>query len=158
GILIRDIDALQKAEKIDTVVLDKTGTVTRGMPSIKQVETYNGIEENELLRLLASAEQYSSHPVAKAIVSLARERGLTLNEPVSLENYPGFGLVSEIEGKKLLIGSPDILLLKRGASNSTRREPVSSKLHVTPEAVEKILNDIKIARSSQAMMAGTFVG
>ena len=76
GILIRDIDALQKAEQIDTVVMDKTGTVTQGKPEVTDVLAMNGMTEEELLRLAASAEQYSEHPLAKAIVAYARDRGI----------------------------------------------------------------------------------
>src|SRR5436853_5820579 len=78
GILIRDINALQNAEKIDTVVLDKTGTITRGKPVLTKVLPLNSLTENELLRLAAGAEQYSQHPLAQAIVAAALERKLRI--------------------------------------------------------------------------------
>ena len=78
GILIKGGEALEMAHKIDTVVLDKTGTVTAGKPRVTRVTTQGGFDENEVLRLAASAERYSEHPLGKAIVEAARERGLAL--------------------------------------------------------------------------------
>ena len=75
GILIRDIDALQQAEKINTVVLDKTGTITEGRPTVRSISPADGISAQELLSLAASAEQFSAHPLAKAIVAKARSEG-----------------------------------------------------------------------------------
>ena len=78
GILIKGGEALEMAHKIDTVVLDKTGTVTAGKPRVTRVTAQGGFEENEVLRLAASAERYSEHPLGKAIVEAARERSLPL--------------------------------------------------------------------------------
>src|SRR5207302_1290388 len=99
GILIRDIDALQKAERIDTVVLDKTGTITRGRPTVVWFDS------NDALRAAAAAEQYSSHPLAQAIVRAAREAGLDVPQAASFQNDPGYGVVAEIEGRTILVGS-----------------------------------------------------
>jgi Cu+-exporting ATPase len=120
GILIRDIDALQTAEKIDTVVLDKTGTITQGKPVVTRIESLNGVSEDEILRLAASAEQYSEHPLAKAIVSHAQQRGLKLSDPESFNNEPGAGVVAKIGGREVVIGSGTLL-----ASRITGYQPVS---------------------------------
>ncbi|MDB5171228.1 MAG: ATPase, partial [Phycisphaerales bacterium] len=116
GILIRDIDALQKAEKIDTVVLDKTGTVTRGRPVVSQVVVLNGMPQDELLRLAAAAEQFSGHPLAKAVVAKARERGLRFPDPRSFNSEAGAGVVADVDGQTLLVGS-DALLRAHGAGD-----------------------------------------
>jgi Cu+-exporting ATPase len=109
GILIRDIDALQSAEQIGIVALDKTGTITQGKPKIERIETLNGIPENELLRLTASAEQFSSHPLAAAVVGEAKTRQLALVQATNFVNEPGEGVRATVDGQELLIGSSRML-------------------------------------------------
>ena len=113
GILVRDIDALQSAERVDTVVLDKTGTVTQGKPAVLGVLSFNGQPDDEVLRLAAAAEQFSEHPLAKAIVTHARTRNLELPDPDSFTNDPGHGVVATVGGETLLVGS-ESLLVKHG--------------------------------------------
>ena len=115
GILIRDIDALQSAERIDTVVLDKTGTITRGKPVVTKIISLNGVPEDEVLRLAAAAEQYSEHPLARAVLNRAREAQLTLPDPESFNNEPGLGVVAQIEGTTLLVGNGSLLQSRDGA-------------------------------------------
>jgi Cu+-exporting ATPase len=105
GILIRDIDALQTAEKIDTVVLDKTGTITQGKPVVTEVQSLGGVAADEVLRLAASAEQYTEHPLGKAIVAHARAQGIRLADPHDFSNEPGGGVIAEIDGQQVFIGS-----------------------------------------------------
>ena len=109
GILIRDIDALQNAERIDTVVLDKTGTITEGRPAVARVVALDGVAEPDVLRLAAAAEQFSEHPLARAIVAHARERGLDLPEPDSFNSEPGLGVVADLNGTRLLVGNEELL-------------------------------------------------
>ena len=109
GILIRDIDALQMAERIGTVVLDKTGTVTEGRPTVKEITATDGFTPQALLGLAASAEQFSAHPLAKAIAAKARADGAAIAEPQSFNSVPGLGVVAEIDGKKLIVGSRALL-------------------------------------------------
>ncbi|MCC7349117.1 MAG: copper-translocating P-type ATPase [Phycisphaerales bacterium] len=116
GILVRDIDALQNAERIDTVVLDKTGTITRGKPVVGRVVAMDGMSEGEILRLAASAEQFSEHPLARAIVGRANEEGLKLSSPDQFSNEPGYGVVARVEGRNLLVGSE--ALLRKQANGS----------------------------------------
>jgi Cu+-exporting ATPase len=115
GILTRDIDALQNAERIEVVVLDKTGTITRGRPVVAEVVVYDGVAEDELLRLAASAEQFSEHPLARAVMEKAGERGVRPSDPDSFEYEPGLGVVAGVEGQTLLVGS-EHLLRKHGAA------------------------------------------
>ena len=109
GILIRDIDALQMAEKIDTVALDKTGTVTRGRPAVTQIKTFSGISEEELLRLAAAAEQFSSHPLATAITAAATAKKIQIPQTESFDTEAGFGVTAQIDGQKVLVGSAALL-------------------------------------------------
>jgi Cu+-exporting ATPase len=115
GILIRDIDALQHAERITTVVLDKTGTITRGRPAVAGIVVYDGVVEDELLRLTASAEQFSEHPLARAILDKARQRGVPITDPDSFNYEPGLGVVAAVNGQTLIVGN-DALLLQHGAA------------------------------------------
>jgi P-type Cu+ transporter len=128
GILIRDIDALQKAEQIDTVVLDKTGTITQGKPAVTSVEAEDG-DVDRLLRLAAAGEQFSSHPLAKAIVDFTRARGIAIPQPSSFNNHPGYGIVAEIEGLSLLIGN-SALLEQHGLKPDPHRVPSGTIVHV----------------------------
>jgi Cu+-exporting ATPase len=105
GILIKGGEALEAAHALDTVVLDKTGTLTKGKPELTDVVVTNGINENELLRLVASAERGSEHPLGEAIVWGARERGLTLADAEGFEATSGGGVRAAIEGREILIGN-----------------------------------------------------
>jgi Cu+-exporting ATPase len=116
GILIRDIDALQQAERIDIVVLDKTGTITRGKPVVANITSLNGVPQDEVLRLAAAAEQYSEHPLAKAVVARAKDIGLALPDPSSFQNEPGLGVVAEIDGQTVLVGNALLVRDFGGAS------------------------------------------
>jgi P-type Cu+ transporter len=115
GILIRDIDAIQSAEKVRTVLLDKTGTITLGKPAVMEVRANGQTTREELIRLAASVEQYSEHPLAKAIVLHAKTLGIKLTDPSSFQNEPGDGVRSEVDGRSLLVGS-DALLIRHGAT------------------------------------------
>jgi P-type Cu+ transporter len=105
GILIKGGEALEGAHKLDAVVLDKTGTLTRGEPELTDVVPTNGIPEAELLRLLASAESGSEHPLGEAIVRGARDRGLPLAEANGFEAISGGGIRARVEGREVLVGS-----------------------------------------------------
>jgi Cu+-exporting ATPase len=99
GILIRDIDALQHAEKVTLIVLDKTGTVTSGKPVVVR------LVDDEVLRLAAGAEQSSAHPLAKAVLDAARARGLALPAVGAFRDEPGSGVFATVEGRNLVVGS-----------------------------------------------------
>jgi Cu+-exporting ATPase len=135
GILIRDIDALQSAERIDTVVLDKTGTITRGKPTVVGVISLDGATEDQILHLAASAEQFSEHPLARAIVDHAKGRGIGTSDPHSFSNDPGYGIVATVDGRTLLVGN-EALLVKHGYAASDEREgpaardPAQTLVHV----------------------------
>ncbi len=104
GILIRNAEALERAHKVRTVVLDKTGTLTQGKPKVSDVVALE-MGEEELLRLAASAEQGSEHPLGEAIVAEARERGLGLEEAEHFEAIPGLGVQARVDGYSLLLGN-----------------------------------------------------
>jgi P-type Cu+ transporter len=140
GILIRDIDALQHAEKVDTIVLDKTGTITLGKPAVRKITASDGISQDELLQLAAAAEQFSEHPLAKAIVAEARSRaGAKFAEPQSFSNEPGLGVVAELDGRKILVGS-ESLLSKYGSTSAAAEISGNGELPVTRIFVAEIIS------------------
>lgn len=105
GILIRSGEALETAQKLDSIVLDKTGTITEGKPSLTDVITSNGFKENEVLALSASVERSSEHPLAEAIVRGAEEKNLALNDPKEFNAIPGHGVEANVNGRKILLGN-----------------------------------------------------
>jgi Cu+-exporting ATPase len=109
GILIRSAESLETAHKIDTMVLDKTGTITRGEPALTDVVTSGSLDEDEVLRLVASAEQSSEHPLAQAIVAGARDRGLDLVDPAEFDSITGKGIRAIVDGHEVLIGNRRLL-------------------------------------------------
>ena len=105
GILIKGGEALEGAHKLDTIVLDKTGTLTRGEPVLTDVAVTNGVPDGELLRLVASAERGSEHPLGEAIVKGARGRGLSLSDAEGFEAVTGGGVRARVEGREVLVGN-----------------------------------------------------
>ncbi len=109
GILIRSAEALETAHKLQTLVLDKTGTITMGQPSLTDVVPFNGIPAGELLRLVASAERSSEHPLGQAIVQGAKDRGLDLEEPSEFQSVTGKGVQVVVSGRQVLAGNGRLL-------------------------------------------------
>ena len=109
GILIKGGEALETAHKIQTVVLDKTGTITEGKPVVTDILTTEGIDKTELLRLSASAEKGSEHPLGEAIVNMAEQENLDLTKADSFEAIPGKGIEVVIQGKKILLGNRKLM-------------------------------------------------
>ncbi|MDA1764183.1 heavy metal translocating P-type ATPase [Bacillus cereus] len=105
GILFKGGEHLEATHRLDTVILDKTGTVTNGKPTLTDVIVADGFNENELLRLVGAAERNSEHPLAEAIVEGIKEKGIDLPNSETFEAIPGFGIESAVEGKQLLIGT-----------------------------------------------------
>jgi Cu+-exporting ATPase len=125
GVLIRKAESLEILEKVDTVTVDKTGTLTEGRPSLQRVEAINGWSESELLRLIASLERASEHPLARAIVAGAEERGLRLTEAVDFGSRTGLGVRGTVEGRKLLVGN-DRLLSDAGVDAAALVKPAQT--------------------------------
>jgi Cu+-exporting ATPase len=109
GVLVKSAASLETAHKLDTVVLDKTGTITRGKPELTDVVPVGGQDETELLRLVASAEADSEHPLAGAIVTGARDRGLALSRVTAFDAITGKGVRATVDSHELLIGNARLL-------------------------------------------------
>ncbi|MEP7024948.1 MAG: heavy metal translocating P-type ATPase, partial [Actinomycetota bacterium] len=109
GILIRSAEALETAHKLDTIVLDKTGTITAGRPALTDVRPATGFDEAGLLALVAAAEADSEHPLAAAIVAGARERGLAAPKATGFDSVTGKGVRAIVDGRPVLVGSARLL-------------------------------------------------
>jgi Cu+-exporting ATPase len=109
GVLIKDAEALEIMEKVDTLVVDKTGTLTEGKPALQRVAAAPGFAEDELLALAASLEQASEHPLAAAIVAGAKARGLALAAVTGFDSVTGKGVRGTVNGRSVLIGNARFL-------------------------------------------------
>jgi Cu+-exporting ATPase len=109
GVLVRGGEALEMARKIDTIVLDKTGTITRGKPSVTAIETANGFDPDDLLALVASAEAGSEHPLGEAIVAAARAKSLDIENASAFDSVTGQGVAATVAGRKVLVGNRRLL-------------------------------------------------
>jgi Cu+-exporting ATPase len=151
GILIRDGAALETAHRLDAVVLDKTGTITEGRPTVTDVVRVDGrLGEDDLLRLVAGAERASEHPLAQAIVEAARGRGLRVAEPQGFEALAGRGIRAQVEGLTLQIGSErfvddggqedgDVAMLNGGASLDGWRGLTEQRVALLREAGKSLV-------------------
>ncbi len=109
GILIKNAEALERMEKVDTLVVDKTGTLTEGKPAVTAIKTGVEMDETELLRLAASVEQASEHPLATAIVTEARKRGIVLAKVMGFDSPTGKGAIGMVDRKRMAIGNTRFL-------------------------------------------------
>ena len=136
GILIRDAQALERFERIDTIVLDKTGTLTEGKPKVVSIVTTDGIDENSLLRLAASVERGSEHPLAQAILNAAAERQLSLGEVSDFAAPSGKGASGKVDGKivalgnAMLMGELKIATLELDGAAETARHNGATAIYV----------------------------
>jgi Cu+-exporting ATPase len=105
GVLVKNAEALQGFDQVDTLLIDKTGTLTEGKPKLVGIQTTGAMPENELLRLIASVEARSEHPLAHAIVTAARERGIALAEPDDFAVQVGAGISARVNGHTVVIGN-----------------------------------------------------
>src|SRR6266550_1849654 len=109
GVLIKQAEAMERLEKVDTLVVDKTGTLTEGKPRLTSIVALNSLDENQLLAAAAAVEQQSEHPLASAIVRGAQDRHVTLPKITHFQSSTGGGVSAEIDGKTVLVGKPQFL-------------------------------------------------
>ncbi|MGE1195367.1 heavy metal translocating P-type ATPase [Priestia megaterium] len=109
GILFKGGEHLEATHKIDTILLDKTGTVTNGTPELTDVRIAQDYEENELLQLVASAERLSEHPLAQALVAGIKNKGIEIQDPLSFEAIPGYGVKATVQERELLVGTRKLM-------------------------------------------------
>ncbi|MFA7282339.1 MAG: heavy metal translocating P-type ATPase [Sterolibacterium sp.] len=109
GVLFRDAAAIEQLRTVDTLIVDKTGTLTEGKPAFQQIVAVEGRNEDEVLRLAASLDQGSEHSLAHAIVAEARRRQLPLDKPEAFESGSGIGVRGTVSGKRLILGNPQLM-------------------------------------------------
>ncbi|MEO8118676.1 MAG: heavy metal translocating P-type ATPase [Rhodoferax sp.] len=109
GVLFRDAAAIENMRKIDTLIIDKTGTLTEGRPAFDRAVPAPGYEADDVLRLAASLDQGSEHPLAETIVRAARERGMTLDKPENFESGSGIGVRGQVAGRQLALGNTTLM-------------------------------------------------
>jgi len=143
GVLIKNAEALEVMEKIDTLVVDKTGTLTLGKPKLIAVETAGGFDEEEVLRLSAALERGSEHPLAAAIVEGAAERGITVPASFEFASHTGKGVTGNVEGRKVALGNK--ALLAEFAISSTSLEQQADARRSGGEGVMFVGIDGKLA-------------
>jgi Cu+-exporting ATPase len=149
GVLFSDAEAMENLRRVDTVVVDKTGTLTVGKPTVGQVDPASGVTTAEVLRAAASVNQSSEHPLAKAITTAAIDAGVELVEPDDFDAHPGFGVSAKIDGKSVVVGNID-LLHDQGietnpelAGNSVGRTLVYVAVNGQEAGVIELLDEIK---------------
>jgi Cu+-exporting ATPase len=135
GVLIKNAEALETLEKVDTLVIDKTGTLTEGKPRVYSISATGKLSEPELLRLVASLERGSEHPLASAILAAAGEKGISLGEVREFQNYPGKGIVGSVEGRRIAIGNW-LLLREQGIQENAAMVGTASAGTVIHVAVD----------------------
>jgi P-type Cu+ transporter len=148
GILFKNSEALETAKRLQVIALDKTGTITKGEPSVTDIISVNGFEKDDLLQLAASAERGSEHPLGQAIVQAAKDAGLKISNPEGFESESGRGIRATIDGKTVLIGSPRFMT-EQGIENTLDTEIAdlqSQARTATPVAIDgKLAGVIGIA-------------
>lgn len=125
GVLIKSAEALERFEKVDTLVIDKTGTLTEGMPSVVGIHPMDDLRESEVLRLAATLERASEHPLAAAIIDSAKERGLALGEVSDFDAPTGMGVMGTIDGRRAALGNLR-LMQARGVEISPADERIEA--------------------------------
>ena len=109
GVLIKNAEALEKMNKVDTLIVDKTGTITEGKPSVEKVISINNLKEEKLLHFIASLNQYSEHPLAEAIVNYGKSKNITITKVNDFQAVAGKGVIGTIETKKVALGNAKLL-------------------------------------------------
>ena len=109
GVLIKNAEALEKMDKVDVLITDKTGTITEGKPSLEVIHSFKDFSEDDLLILAASINAQSEHPLAEAIVKKAKEKELSIKTISDFEAISGKGVVGMVDGKSIVIGNDKIM-------------------------------------------------
>ena len=142
GVLFKSSEALERAGKVSVVVLDKTGTITKGQPAVNDIITDNQLSSNELLRFAASVEKGSEHPLGEAIWAEATARGLTLGEVAGFKAEPGHGVQAEVEGRSVAVGN--IRMMEKHGYSLNDLEPEVSRLQSEAKTAMLVAVDGKV--------------
>ncbi len=150
GILIRNGEVLQLAGKLDTVVLDKTGTITMGKPELQEIVTFSDFTEDEVLQIAASLENNSEHPLAAAIVNAAEKKEILLIDNSEFKAIPGKGIKGKIEGKTYLLGTEDFMV----TNEIVIEELVAGKASLESEGRTVMILSVKLENNKKSYPIG----
>jgi Cu+-exporting ATPase len=137
GILVKNAEALENLARVDTLVIDKTGTLTEGTPRVVSIETFNGFTEQRLLGLVAGVERASEHPLAAAIVKAAEERHIAIGAATEVKTTPGVGVTGNVGGYEISVGRPGLTVTVDGklAGRITVADSIKA---TTPDAIREL--------------------
>jgi P-type Cu+ transporter len=145
GVLIKNAEALERMEKVDTLVVDKTGTLTEGKPSVVAIRTAPSVQEEELLNLTASLERSSEHPLAAAIVRAASERGIALGTAEAFESPVGKGVTGKVGGHQLVIGNRRMMAEAGSGIDTAKLDQAADELRGDGATAIFVAIDTKVA-------------
>ena len=134
GVLIRNAEALERMEKIDTLVVDKTGTLTEGRPSVTHIVAADGFDEAGLLRLAAGVERASEHPLARAVIAAAADRGIVVPDVTGFDSPSGKGAVGTVDGRQVILGNAGFMA-ERGIDTAALAERADALRHEGATAI-----------------------
>lgn len=152
GVLIKGAKSLEALAQAQTLILDKTGTLTDGRPQIVSIDTYSDLSPGEVLHLAATADQASKHPMAQAIVTAARGRGMVLPVPTDIEEVPGDGVSARVNGRSVVVGGTGFVMRRIGASTDFYRGPEPGSVLVAVAVDGRLAGHLVLA---DALRSGT---
>jgi heavy metal translocating P-type ATPase len=152
GVLIKGAKPLEALAQAQTLILDKTGTLTDGRPQIVSIDTYADLPPDEVLRLAATADQASKHPMAQAIVAAARGRGMVLPVPTNIEEVAGDGVAAQVNGRSVVVGGTSFVMRRIGASKDSYRVPEPGSVLVAVAVDGRLAGHLVLA---DALRSGT---
>jgi len=162
GVLIKNAEALEKMNKIDTLIIDKTGTITEGKPSVEKIAAVEGINADELLQKIVSLNTYSEHPLAQAIVNYGKEKKVRPTAVNDFENVPGKGVKGTVDGKKIALGNKKLMeninaIISESLASLVAEEQKSGKtvsyISIGEKAVGYVTITDKIKKTSKEAIA-----
>ncbi|WP_424819958.1 heavy metal translocating P-type ATPase [Salinisphaera sp.] len=158
GVLIKGAKPLEALARIQTLILDKTGTLTDGRPQIVSIEAHGELSENEVLYYAAALDQVSKHPIAQAVVAAARARGVALPIPKHVIETPGEGVAGTVDGRKVMVGGARFVALHTGAADVDSMVIEAGSVVVSLAVDEKLVGHLVMADALRAGTAELLVG
>ena len=152
GVLIKGAGPLESMARVRTLILDKTGTLTDGRPQIVSISSHEGMDADEILRLAATLDQASKHPVAQAVVAAAKARDLILSLPSQVSEIPGEGVIGRLEGRDVIVGGADFVSARIGRAVGDHLAGVAGSVVVAVAVDGKLVGQLVMA---DALRAGT---